>query len=57
MCPDQEFGSEITQNVIFSGKIGKSGKIETIFEFSSFYDLDQFIMSKYTFCPNFVKKY
>ena len=37
-------------------KIGKSGKIGKFFEFPNFFDIDRFVMSKYTSCPNFVKK-
>ena len=57
MCPDREFSSKIYQNVIFLGKIGKSGKIGKFFQFPNFCEIDRFVMSKYTSCPNFVKKY
>ena len=44
-------------NVIFSGKIGKSEKIGKSFKFSNFCEIYRFEMSRYTSCPNFVKKY
>ena len=55
MCPDRKFSSKIYQNVIFSGKIGKSKKIRKSFQFSNFCEIDRFVVSKYTSCSNFVK--
>ena len=47
MSPDREFRSEISQNIDFSGKIMKLGKIGNFFNLLNFSDIDRLIMSKY----------
>ena len=57
VCPDREFCSKISKNIIFFGKnrgIGKNREFCQIFKFYHIYGL---IMLKYISCPNFVEKY
>ena len=56
VCPDREFCSEITQNVIFSGKIGKPGKIEKIFRIFEFFCFRSIYNVKIHFLSKFCQK-
>ena len=53
MCPDREFCSKIYQNVILSGKIGKSGKIGNFskkvkkFQFHHVFIIQIHVLSKF----------